>query len=122
MVQNKFIYNVLIDAIIQEEQMTDDGRMLSMIREYRAGINEPDARWPEIEFNRAAYSRWAVDEILMLIVDHPEMSVLQVVNSFKNMMHEYSKYTSCYNEDAKFIFDLAWEVASDIEDQITGML
>ena len=100
---------------------TEDGRMLQIIREYRANINDPESNWPKIEFERASYSKWAVDEIIRLIMENPEVSVLATVNNYKNMMYQFAKNTSCYHEDVKFIFELAWEVASDIEDQITGI-
>ena len=116
------VLDIIVDMIIKEEAMTDDGRMLSIIREYRAGINDPDKRWPEIEFDRASYTKWALDEICNMIIENPDKSVLENVNTFKNMMHKYAYETSCYNERIKFIFELAWEVAADVEDRITGIL
>ena len=115
------LLNMFVTLIIQEEIMTQDSRQLSIIREYRSGINDPDSRWPDIEFKRASYSQWAVDEIMLLIISHPERNVLQNVVWFKNKMLECSSETSMYHEDVRFIFEIAFEVAVDIEDIITGI-
>lgn len=120
MVKNDLI-DIIVNVIIEEESMTNDGRMLSVIREYRAGINDPEKRWPELEFDRASYSKWAVDEIITMIIENPDKSVLENVIVFKNMMRDFACSTSCYNDNIVFIFELAWEIASDIEDIITGI-
>lgn len=116
------VLDLMVTLVIQEETMSNsEARKISAIRDYRSDINEPDPRWPDIEFKRASHSRWAVDEILKKIITDTDKTVMQNVVEFKNQMLDYSSKTSMYHEDIQFIFDIAYEVAIDIEDIICAM-
>ena len=93
--------------------MTQDQRMLQAILEYRADIDDPGPRWPEMEFEKYSYSKWAVDELYIWVLSHPDWTVLHAVSEFVDMMNRYACRETHYSE-ANFIFEIAWEQAGNI--------
>lgn len=106
--------------------MSDDQRFNNAIAEYYYMFNDPQAHWPMLEFNRVAYARSAVSQLELYIMGHPEMSIIQAVESFKGIVGEWMCLQTKYN-DANFItetncFEVAYEVACDISDILGGMI
>lgn len=101
--------------------MSEDYRILNLIKEYRANLSIPSSpKWPDIEFDRCAYSIWAADELILYVQSHMDIGVYRAIDAFKNMVLDYSCAISNYSE-ANFMFDIAHDVATDILDQITAM-
>lgn len=101
--------------------MSDDERILSVITEYRANMPVPSSpRWPDIEFDRAAYSIWATDELIMYVQSHMDMGAYKAIYAFKNMVLDYSCAVTHYS-DANFMFDTAHDVVESILDILAAM-
>lgn len=91
---------------------SDDTRMINIIREYRANLPEPSAKWPSMEFDRIAYTIWATDELLVYVLANMNVNVWTAVTQWRQQMLGYSciaDYT-----DANFMFEIAYEVGDDI--------
>jgi hypothetical protein len=75
----------------------------------------PEKNWPKIEFDRRSYSRWAVNEILELLADHPFSPADAIIDGFIIRM----SYFSCLvkNGDQRFI--VAIEAAEEIQSILT---
>ena len=101
--------------------MTDDERMMLIIREYRADLGEPTYKWPDMEFEKNAYARWATDELMLFIKLHMDQPIMWSIETFKSMMARYMCRSTNYSE-ANFIFEIAYEVTCDISDIIEAMI
>ena len=75
-------------------------------------LTEPGKHWPKYWFEQRVYSRWAANEILERIMEHPSTPPDEVVFDF---MHEMSIYASTVNnKEKRFLFLTAKETAEDI--------
>lgn len=68
----------------------------------------------ENHFIEISVSRWAAKECLHYIYEHPEMDVIDAVDSFADKMNEYSTY----NQVGSFEFSAAYDTAIFILDQL----
>ena len=100
--------------------MTDDERMIQAIREYWFDLGDPMSSWPKDEFERVAYSKWAVDEILTLFFDNVDWTPLRATEEFKYIMGTYMCRSTNFTE-INHIFEIAYRAASDISDILMGM-
>lgn len=92
--------------------------ILSVIREYAAEyLKEPCLRLPKGLFERRAYQRWAVDEILRSIDNSKHVSPIVVVEDFIRKTDTFSHR----NSKANLIFSVARDVAADILDILLAM-
>lgn len=105
--------------------MTDEDRMLEVVRNYWFDLGEPGFYFPESEFQRVSYSRWAVDEIMLKLLTHSDgrYGVRQAVEEFKNDMkmcvnlaHENQKW------DNYSMFVIGYSVAEDLSDMLNAMI
>lgn len=97
-----------------------DEQIMSIIKEFRAGMPVPSSpKWPDIEFDKAAYSLWAADELIMYIQDHREIGVYKAIYAFKDMMLDYSCVLTHYS-DANFMFDVAHDLVESILDVLAA--
>lgn len=71
---------------------------------------EPSLNWPKDEFRERCYSRWAVNEILTRIMDHPFDPPDQIVEIF---LLEMIIYSTRENESDK-VFSIASNTAEEI--------
>lgn len=101
--------------------MTDEERMIQALREYWFDLGEPLSSWPESEFKRVAYSRWAVDEILRLMWENSNWSVLKATEEFKSAIQP-KVHESTYRVEVKQIFEIAYGAAVDISDILIAMI
>ena len=101
--------------------MTDEEKMIQALREYWFDLGEPVSSWPESEFKRVAYSRWAVDEILQLMWENNGWSVLRAAEEFKSKIYNKAIASTNYSE-IKQIFDIAYGAAVDISDILIAMI
>lgn len=100
--------------------MALDQRMIDAIREYRASLSDPEGNWPDSEFDKMSYYRWGVDEVLINVLAHPEWTVAKAVDDIRNRFYEYSAMSTSYYE-ANYIFEIAYNAATDISDIIFAM-
>lgn len=74
---------------------------------------EPKITWPELEFTRRSYSRWAANEILERIKkDEYGRNPLDIIEEFMNEMDQYSELNN--DHSVYSIFIVAKEEAEDI--------
>lgn len=85
--------------------------LVTVLQEYvNDCLFEPSNTWPEIEFARRTYSRWAADEIAnRLNENHDPIAILE---QFIDEMDDYSEVTD--DKETQFIFTVAKETAEDI--------
>ena len=101
--------------------MSDDERMIRVIMEYINDIDEPDIGWPEIEFAKASYSRWAASEILVLALANHDWTPLRAVEEFKSMVGKCMLKPTHYT-DVTEMFRIAYDTAVDISDILYAMV
>lgn len=102
--------------------MSDDERQVRVIIDYASEyLPEPQPAWPKAEFERLAYSRWAVSKIVKLLYENPDKTPMRIVIEFKCQMGEYVQKTTNYPEALKHC-KYGYEVACDLEEILTAML
>jgi len=73
---------------------------------------EPRRSWPKTEFNRRSYSRWAVEEILELLINDPLTDPFIIISHFEDRMIHYSLLSK--TKECRYIFEIAVDVCEDI--------
>ena len=101
--------------------MSDDERMIRVIMDYITDIGEPEANWPEKEFAKVSYSRWAASQILVLALSTPDWSPMRAVEEFKTKVGGFMLKPT-YNSDVTEIFRIAYETAIDLSDILYAMM
>lgn len=104
--------------------MTDEERQVQAITEFYHSFGEPAFSWPELEFERVAYSRWAIEEILVMVYSHLDWTPMRAVEEFKNLMRDYANMT--FEKDfgrgkMNFVFETAYDAACDVSDILLAM-
>lgn len=106
--------------MIKEAKMTSQNNsMVHVIIEYIASIGEPTQRWPEMEFEKASYTRWAATEVLEYVLDNPDHTVIRSVEEFYQMCWDYSMLSL---NESNFIFDIAKDTAGNILEILYAMV
>jgi hypothetical protein len=100
--------------------MASDRSVINAIVEYRENLGELASSWPEMEFDRVAYSRWAADEIIINILSHTDWTPMQATEDFRGRVEKHMCVVTNFSE-ANFIFDIAYDVACDIIDILIAM-
>ena len=103
---------------LEEGNMNE--RALFVIEEYMYDLFEPGKNWPEYEFRKRSYQRWAAEELSKCIRKHPNESVLKTVEDFVRKTKEYSEIDHDDRNDS-FIFQVACDVTTDILDILRAM-
>lgn len=83
--------------------------IMRYIEEY---LFEPEWSWPQAEFYRRTYSRWAAYEILELVLDHPFIPADVVIDEFMLKML-YLSHTA-ENVNNSIMFSIAADAADEI--------
>lgn len=99
----------------------DERSIINAIIEYRFDLGEPGWNWPQRDFERLSYSRWAVDEILVMIFNNHDWSPMRAAEEFKILMAECMKRSSNYSETTD-MYRIAYDAANDLEDIIHAMM
>lgn len=97
-----------------------DERVIFVIREYIYTLFEPSRNWPEYEFRKRSYERWAASEILKRIQQNRDISPVKVIEKFARETDEYSGVDHDDRNDS-FIFYVSHDVAVDILDVLRAM-
>lgn len=71
---------------------------------------EPRSNWPKWIFERRTYERWAAEELLTLVADHPEIDPMNIMTTFISKMEMYRDLEG----KASKMFKIAAEVGEDI--------
>lgn len=100
--------------------MSDDQRMINVIVEYIGNLPEPTSSWPPGYFKAASYEKTAANELLAMVLAHPEWTVIRSVEEFKDMVSDFIRKATYY-EDVTYMFEVAYEVASNISDILMAM-
>lgn len=98
------------------------------LRYLKAGIEgfkcsfypEPQANWPEEEFERRIYGRYAIDEIMKRIMDDPFVSPVEVANSFSMEARLLKNETDIPQKSS--MFGAIQEAAEDLYDYLRSMI
>lgn len=95
-------------------------RAIYAIQEYRYDINHPSSNWPAYYFTQASYSRWAAEEIIIYILSHVNLTPIEAVEEFRDLMEDYATRDR-YDKQNSYIFSVAYDVATDIYDILLAM-
>ena len=95
--------------------------MIAAILEYKENLNQPVTAYPQVQFTQSSYSHWAVDEILMYIFVHLNLTPVQAVERFRSKMNYYSTMQDKVDSEANCIFSIAYDVATNILDVLIAM-
>lgn len=101
--------------------MENDERQIRAIVDYIHNLPEPESRWPEKEFVKASYTLWAANEILVAVLNNTEWTPMRSVEEFKCLVGKYAQKVTPY-DDRGMIFNIAYDVATDISDILYGMI
>lgn len=86
---------------------------IELVRDYkRKYLFPPQANWPDDEFRRRSYSRWAANEIIHRLVTYPNEDPVHILEEFIQIMDRYSEIDGIGNPDA--IFLTAKETAEEL--------
>lgn len=98
--------------------MCNELAVKSIITYMEECLFEPKTSWFKHEFEKRSYSRWAANEILEGVMDHPMSPADTIIEEFIFKMSLYS----CVAEDSKasFIFSIAQDTAEDILAYLKG--
>lgn len=73
----------------------------------------------DILFQYQSYKNWAVNEIKVYILAHPELGVREAVEDFRTLMDDLACRVK--TGDASFIFSVAYDTATDILDWLLNL-
>lgn len=96
--------------------MDNEKAIIMIIAYINEHLFEPGSNWPKHWFDGRVYSRWAANEILERVMDHPHISAFDTIEEFYFKMNLFSAYSS--DEKIDSIFLVALETASDILDML----
>lgn len=101
-----------------EEQFMNE-RALMTIMKYLDDYDEPPGLdWPQQEIEEVTFTKWALEEILNLVWDHPWTPASETIEAFAVKLECYSLLTD--REQQARIFSIAakaaWETLDYIEE------
>lgn len=103
---------------VPEEQYMNERAIMTIIKALDDYSEGPRLDWPDHEKEEVTFSRWALDEILGLVWDHPWTPASQTIEEFALKLEFWS--STAVTEDQKRIFavaaETAWEFLQEIEE------
>jgi hypothetical protein len=93
----------------------NDEAIATILKYMEECLFEPNRNWPESEFDRRSYSRWAATEILRFLMDNPFTPADMAICEFIIKMSYFSHLAKKSNQ--RFIF--AIDTAEDIQSLVT---
>lgn len=79
------------------------------LSDYLYETREPEVSWPDHWFEEICFSRWAAEELIHAILDHPMVCADETVEKFAIKMTAYSALSD--GTDAGRIFSIAAKFA-----------
>lgn len=98
----------------------NESAVLAVIRYIDKYLFAPTCIWPTYRFDERSYERWAADEIIGRLMDHPFSYPEDIVEVFAMEMDCYSRLKE--DPDQNDIFRIAHETAISILDYLKGDL
>lgn len=84
------------------------------------GLEEPPGSdWPQHEVEEVTFSRWALEELLLQIWDHPWTLASETVERFASKMELFSE--TCNTDAQHRIFRIAAEAVWEFLDEIKAI-
>lgn len=96
--------------------------VLSVINDLRDEWYKPPSSYyhrKRAEFEHQSYARSAMDEIRFYLMEHENENPITAVENFRHMVNDFSCETK--NVEAKIMFSVYYDVASDVLDVLLGM-
>lgn len=89
-----------------------DEQLEFIFQEYLKNIKNPCSQWKKDKFMQVSYSRLAVNELLIFVKQHRNMTPINAIELFIRKMDEYA----CSNGNNSYIFSVAHDIAEDVYD------
>lgn len=99
----------------------DERYIINVLIEYQFNIGEPSSNWPKQDFERVAYARDAVDEIIMLWATNPDWTPMRATEEFKQIAADGMKRKIRYRE-VYDMYRIMYDTANDVTDIINAIL
>lgn len=109
----------------------DTSRVLELIRKYLSRIDTPCKGMERVRFEKASYSKWAINEIIERIIFEADklpphitgeepISHIEIIEDFADEMAYFTDYSS--DNRKRFIFLVARDTAYDLLGFVKGEL
>ncbi len=104
--------------LLDEEELHMNERALAAIGRVLEGYTEPPGLdWPKHEKEEVTFSHWALDEILLLVWDHPWTLASETIEAFAMKLEVFA--ATAVSEDQRRIFavaaETAWEMLEEVQ-------
>ncbi len=86
------------------------------IIEYLENSDAPELYWPQQWFEEVCFSRWAAEELINAILDHPMAPAEDTIEEFIIKMEVYASMSE--GRDCGRIFSIAAETAAELLESI----
>lgn len=107
----------LLEELNVPEGLHMNEQALLSITKILDGYKEPPGiDWPKQEKEELSFTSWALEEILLLVWDHPWTLASETIEKFAMKMMAYM--AMAVSEDQKRIFTVAAETAWELLDEI----
>ena len=100
-----------------EEELHMNERALMVIVSCIDGYSEPiNLDWPQDDIEEVVFSKWAAEELLNLVWDHPWTLASETIEAFALKMELYAAGSN--SEQQHRIFSIAAKIAWELRDYI----
>lgn len=87
-------------------------RAIQIVKNYIYDLKEPTNEWRIKQFESRSTAIWAANEVLRLIISHPDESVFDLIECLAKKFDRYSML----DEKTSYIFSSAYDITMDILD------
>lgn len=106
-------------SLLLQEPLSMNERVIMFLMSVLDGLEDPPrSDWPQHEIEEVTFSRWALEELLQQVWDHPWTLASETTEQLAMKMDIYAQ--TCATEDQHRIFRIAsdtiWEFLSEIEE------
>lgn len=106
-------------SLLLEEPLSMNERAIMFLMSVLNDLEDPPrSDWPRHEIEEVTFSRWALEELLQQVWDHPWTLASEITEKFAMKMDIYAQ--TCITEDQRRIFRIAsetvWEFLTEIEE------
>ena len=104
--------------LLQEPLTMNERAIMLLLRVLNELEDPPRSDWPQHEIEEVTFSRWALEELLQQVWDHPWTLASETTEQFAMKMDIYAQ--TCITEEQHRIFRIAsetvWEFLIEIEE------
>lgn len=106
-------------SLLLQEPLTMNERAIMFLMSVLNGLEDPPrSDWPQHEIEEVTFSRWALEELLQQVWDHPWTLASETTEQLAMKMDIYAQ--TCATEEQHRIFQIAsctiWEFLTEIEE------